>query len=155
MSPNTVLYKIKNALGLSEEEMLEVFERENYSIKREQLKNILAHPKEKHFSPCDYETLGIFLDGLIAYKRGETLKKTAGDEVVELTNNLILKKIRIALKLEEAETGIVFALGDAELNKQELKSLFRKEDHKNFKACSDALLLAFLDGLDEFYYKGE
>jgi uncharacterized protein YehS (DUF1456 family) len=40
-------------------------------------------------------------------------------------------------------------------SKQELKSLFRKEGHKNFKACSDTLLMAFLEGLEEFCYIGE
>jgi uncharacterized protein YehS (DUF1456 family) len=46
-------------------------------------------------------------------------------------------------------------LADVELSKQQLASLFRKEGHKNFKACSDELLMAFLEGLDEFYYTGE
>jgi uncharacterized protein YehS (DUF1456 family) len=49
---------------------------------------------------------------------------------------------------------IIFGLADVELSKQELKSLFRKEDHKNFRACSDTLLMAFVEGLDEFYYSG-
>jgi uncharacterized protein YehS (DUF1456 family) len=36
-----------------------------------------------------------------------------------------------------------------------MASLFRKEGHKNFKRCSDELLMAFLEGLDEFYYVGD
>jgi uncharacterized protein YehS (DUF1456 family) len=155
MLPNTVLYKIKTALQLDEAEILRIFELEEYPMSRDKLRNILAHPKEKHFSPCDYETLGVFLDGLITYKRGPSPRKKDDDTLIELTNNLILKKLRIALKLEEMETDMIFALGGAKLSKQELKSLFRKEDHKNFKACGDDLLLAFLDGLDEFYYEGE
>ena len=154
MLPNTVLFKIKTALRLEEDEMLRIFEHERYPMNRDKLRNILAHPKEKHFSPCDYETLGVFLDGLIALKRGPSPHKPSDDTVVELTNNLILKKLRIALRLEEMETGMIFALGGAELSKQALKSLFRNETHKNFKACGDDVLLAFLDGLEEFYYKG-
>jgi len=46
-------------------------------------------------------------------------------------------------------------LADVNLSKQQLSSLFRKEEHKNFKPCSDALLLAFLEGLDEFYFVGD
>jgi uncharacterized protein YehS (DUF1456 family) len=38
------------------------------------------------------------------------------------------------------------------LTKQELKSLFRKEGHRNFKSCPDELLMAFFEGLEEFYY---
>ena len=155
MLTNRVLYKLKTALSLSDEAMLRIFKQEDYPMQRTTLINLLAHPKEKHFMPCDYETLGVFLDGLIAQRRGPSPNKPRDEESVELTNNLILKKIRIALQLEEMETGIIFALGGAELSKQELKSLFRKETHKNFKACGDDLLLAFLDGLEEFYYKGE
>ena len=76
------------------------------------------------------------------------------DEEVELTTNLILKKLRIALMLKEAQTEIIFSLGESELTKQQLSSLFRKEGHKNFKPCSQELLMAFLDGLDEFYFVG-
>jgi len=74
--------------------------------------------------------------------------------VVELTNNLILKKLRIALNLKEPELVIVFALVDVELTKRQIGSLFRKEGSKNFKECSDELLALFLEGLDEFYYDG-
>ncbi|HID92626.1 MAG TPA: DUF1456 family protein, partial [bacterium (Candidatus Stahlbacteria)] len=49
----------------------------------------------------------------------------------------------------------IFGLADIELTKQQLASLFRKETHKNFKPCSDELLMAFLEGLDEFYYDDE
>ena len=99
--------------------------------------------------------MGVFLDGLVTLKRGPSPKKSETDEVVELTNNLILKKLRIALELKEPETEIIFSLGEAELSKQQLASLFRKEGHKNFKECSDELLNAFLDGLDEFYFVGD
>ena len=101
------------------------------------------------------EDMGIFLDGLVTLKRGPSPKKSDENKVVELTNNLILKKLRIALELKEAETEIIFSLGEAELSKQQLASLFRKEGHKNFKECSDELLMTFLDGLDEFYFVGE
>ena len=107
------------------------------------------------FVPASYEELGIFLDGLVTLKRGPSPKKSNDDEAVELSNNLILKKLRIALELREPETEIIFGLADVQLSKQQLSSLFRKEEHKNFKACSDELLIAFLEGLDEFYYVGE
>ncbi|MCF6207281.1 MAG: DUF1456 family protein, partial [Sulfurovum sp.] len=57
-----------------------------------------------------------------------------------------------ALELKEPETELIFNLGDVMLSKQELKSLFRNEKHKNFKSCPDSLLMAFLEGLEEFNY---
>ena len=118
------------------------------------LTSLLHAEGDRDFKQCSYEELGAFLDGLILFKRGPSPKKTNSDEIIPLTNNLILKKLRIALELKEPETEIIFALGEAELSRQELKSLFRKEDHKNFRACSDTLLMAFLEGLDEYYYDG-
>jgi len=154
VSTNDVLYRIKKALSLSDEEMLKIYALENYPMTAEHLEAMLKRRLSKGFELCSYEELGVFLDGLITLKRGPSPKKPADDEAIELTNNLILKKLRIALELKEPEVEIIFGLGEVQLSKQELKSLFRKEDHKNFKPCSDALLMAFLEGLDEFYYSG-
>ena len=155
MLTNDILYKISKALNLTKEEMLEAYSLEAYEISSEHLESLLKKRVEKGFELCSYEELGVFLDGLVTLKRGPSPKKSNDTEAVPLTNNLILKKLRIALELKEPETEIVFGLGDITLSKQELKSLFRKEGHKNFKSCPDELLMAFLDGLDEFYYSGE
>ena len=154
LSTNEILYRIKKALNLSLDEMIEAYKLEAYEMETSHLEALLKRRLDKGFELCSYEELGVFLDGFVTLKRGPSPKKET-DEAVELTNNLILKKLRIALELKEHETEIIFGLADATLTKQELKSLFRKEGHKNFKACSDALLMSFLEGLDEFYYDGE
>jgi uncharacterized protein YehS (DUF1456 family) len=149
---NETLYRIKKALDLSINQILDIYALEFYSMNEEHLESLLKRRSSKGFKVCSYEELGLFLDGLISYKRGPNPKKKSSDEDIELTNNLILKKLRVALELKEAEIEIIFALADVNLTKQQLSSLFRKESHKNFKYCSDELLMSFLDGLDEFYY---
>jgi uncharacterized protein YehS (DUF1456 family) len=151
---NEILYRIKKALNLTTEDMLKAYSLENYTMDTSHLESLLKRRLDDGFVSASYEELGVFLDGLVALKRGPSPKKS-NDEAVELTNNLILKKLRIALELKEAEIEIIFGLVDVELSKQQLASLFRKESHKNFKPCSDELLMAFLEGLDEFYYVGE
>lgn len=155
ISTNEILYRIKKALNLSNEEMIEAYKLEDYTMEIPRLESLLKRRQDKGFQLCSYEELGVFLDGLVSLKRGPSPKKTGEEEAVELTNNLILKKLRIALELKESEMEIIFGLADVELSKQQLASLFRKEDHKNFKKCSDELLMAFLEGLDEFYYVGD
>lgn len=155
MNTNDILYKIQKALSLSSDDMLKAYELEAYKMESEHLDSLLRKRQDKGYKICSFEELGIFLDGLVTLKRGPSPQKADSNEVVELTNNLILKKLRIALELKEAETEIIFSLGEVELSKQQLASLFRKEGHKNFKECSDELLMAFLDGLDEFYFVGE
>jgi uncharacterized protein YehS (DUF1456 family) len=155
ISTNEILYRIQKALHLTTDEILEAYKLEDYKMDATHLESLLKRRQEKGFMLCSYEELGIFLDGLVTLKRGPSPKKANNDEAVELTNNLILKKLRIALELKEAETEIIFSLADIELSKQQLASLFRKESHKNFKPCSSELLMAFIEGLDEFYYDGE
>jgi len=152
---NEILYRIQKALNLTTEEMLEAYKLEAYKMDASHLESLLKRHQDDGFSLATYEELGVFLDGLVTLKRGPSPKKPNDDEAVELTNNLILKKLRIALELKEAETEIIFGLADVELSKLQLASLFRKEGHKNFRACSDELLMAFLDGLNEFYYVGD
>lgn len=155
INTNEILYRIQKALNLTTEEMLEAYKLEEYKMEASHLESLLKRRLDDGFVAATYEELGVFLDGLVTLKRGPSPKKANEDEAVELTNNLILKKLRIALELKEPETEIIFGLADVELSKQQLASLFRKEGHKNFKECSDELLMAFLDGLDEFYYFGE
>ena len=64
-----------------------------------------------------------------------------------LTNNDILKKIRIALELKDDDIVEILKLSDFEVTKSELGALFRKEDHPNYKECGDQLLRNFLNGL--------
>ena len=88
-------------------------------------------------------------------KRGASDRVSTIEEAVALSNNLIMKKLRVALELKEAELVIVFALAEITLTKRQIGALFRKEGTKNFKYASDELLMAFIEGLDEFYYDGE
>lgn len=154
INTNEVLYRIQQALNLTAEEIIEAYTLEEYSMEASHLESLLKRRHDEGFMLCSYEELGVFLDGLVTLKRGPSPKKANDDEIIELTNNLILKKLRIAMELKEAETEIIFGLVDVELSKQQLASLFRKEGHKNFKTCPDELLMAFLEGLDEFYYAG-
>jgi uncharacterized protein YehS (DUF1456 family) len=95
------------------------------------------------------------LDGLILHKRGK--KETEPGQVKKaaspLTNNAILKKLRIALELKEDDMIGVLKLADIAVSKSELTALFRKEGHKNYKECGDQFLRNFLNGLFIRYRK--
>lgn len=155
INTNDTLFRIHKALNLSIKQMIEAYTLEEYKIEGSHIESLMARKRDKNFILCSYEELGIFLDGLVTLKRGVSPKKAPIQESVELTNNLVLKKLRIALELKESDVEIIFGLADISLSKQQLASLFRKETHKNFRACSDSLLVSFLEGLDEFYYSGE
>jgi uncharacterized protein YehS (DUF1456 family) len=64
-----------------------------------------------------------------------------------LTNNDILKKLRVALKLRDDDIIHILSLANFKVSKSELGAIFRKEDHPNYKECGDQLLRNFLNGL--------
>jgi uncharacterized protein YehS (DUF1456 family) len=64
-----------------------------------------------------------------------------------LTNNDILKKIRVALSLTNDDIIEILALVDFKMSKGALGDVFRNEDHPGYMPAGDQLLRKFLDGL--------
>lgn len=64
-----------------------------------------------------------------------------------MTNNDILKKLRVALKLRDDDIIAIMNLVDFQVSKAELGALFRKEDHPKYMECGDQFLRNFLNGL--------
>ncbi|MFD2163010.1 DUF1456 family protein [Paradesertivirga mongoliensis] len=64
-----------------------------------------------------------------------------------MSNNDIMKKLRVALKFTDDDIIKVLALVDFRITKTELGAIFRKEEHPNYKPCGDQILRNFLNGL--------
>ncbi|TWI98100.1 uncharacterized protein DUF1456 [Mucilaginibacter frigoritolerans] len=64
-----------------------------------------------------------------------------------MSNNDIMKKLRVALQFTDDDIIEVLKLADFRITKTELGAIFRKEDHPNFKPCGDQILRNFLNGL--------
>jgi uncharacterized protein YehS (DUF1456 family) len=64
-----------------------------------------------------------------------------------LSNNDIMKKLRVALKLKDTDIIEILKLAEFETTPTELSAFFRKEDHPNYKQCGDQIVRRFLDGL--------
>ena len=71
-----------------------------------------------------------------------------------MTNNDILKKLRVALHLRDDQIIEILKLVDFNISKSELGAFFRSEDHPNYKNCGDQVLRNFLNGL-VIYFRGK
>lgn len=71
-----------------------------------------------------------------------------------LSNNDILKKIRVALSLRTEEVIHILSLVDFHITKGALGDLYRHEDHPNYQEAGDQILRRFLDGL-VIYKRGQ
>ncbi|MAC96066.1 MAG: hypothetical protein CMC96_11260 [Flavobacteriales bacterium] len=64
-----------------------------------------------------------------------------------LSNNDIIKKLRVALKLRDDDIVEILKLVDYEISKTELSAFFRREDHPHYRQLKDQILRNFLNGL--------
>lgn len=64
-----------------------------------------------------------------------------------LSNNDILKKLRVALSLRNDDIIEILKLVDFEMSKGALGDLFRNEDHPGYVEAGDQVLRNFLNGL--------
>ncbi len=64
-----------------------------------------------------------------------------------LSNNDILKKLRVALSLKNEDVIEILALADFNITKGALGDLFRNEDHPGYVEAGDQILRNFLNGL--------
>ncbi|MDO9423212.1 MAG: DUF1456 family protein [Methylobacter sp.] len=148
MINNDVLRRVRYALELKDQTMIEIFALNDVEINRDELLKLLKKDNEADFVELDNKLLAQFLDGLIIYKRGKQENQAEQPKKPEqLTNNTVLKKLRIALEFKEEDMLSTLKLADFELSKGELSSFFRQKGHKHHRECGDQILRNFLQGL--------
>ncbi|MFC0512625.1 DUF1456 family protein [Mucilaginibacter angelicae] len=64
-----------------------------------------------------------------------------------MSNNDIMKKLRVAMKFTDDDIIKVLELVNFRITKAEIGAIFRADDHPNFKPCGDQILRNFLNGL--------
>lgn len=151
MTNNDVFRRLRYALDLSNRTVLDIFRLADLQLEQPEVLALLKKEDEEGFQLCSDELLEAFLDGLIALKRGKREGAPAPGRTGKLTNNDILKKIRIALELKEADMLAVFKLAGFPTSKSELTAVFRTKGHDNFKECGDQMLRNFLKGVTVRY----
>ena len=149
MIHNDILRRLRYALSINDTSAISIFKLAGYQMESDYLHGIMQKEGDKGFMPCRDKVLSLFLDGLIIKFRGkqegrEPVVLKAGEEI---SNNEILRKIRIALTLKDDDIIAMMKLADFNVGKSELSALFRKTDHRNYKVCGDQFLRNFLQGL--------
>jgi len=146
MTNNDVLRSIRYTFDFSDSKMIEIFGLGDHSVSREQVADWLKKEDGPGYKNCGDSHMAKFLDGFIIFRRG---KKEGIQPKPEkhLTNNMILKKLKIALNLQAEDVLEIMTLADLRMSKHELSAFFRKADHKNYRDCKDQILRNFLKGM--------
>ena len=153
MTNNDFLRRLRYALNIKDNIMVQIFKKGNITVTKEDVLDYLKKDIDEGFKKLSNNDLIAFLDGLIIQKRGEKEDGTPVPQVKVTKNNLnniLLRKLRIALSFKSYDMIKIFKLGGIEISEGELSALFRSEDHKNYKECGDKYVRVFLKGLTEY-----
>lgn len=149
MTNNDILRRLGYALNLDNTALLAIFAEADVRLRLVRLAGLLKHDEEPGFEPLSDELLGRFLDGLVSQRRGkrELQPGEAPPAPLPMTNNRVLRSLKIALELKDTDMLAIMQLAETPISKGELSALFRREGHPNFQACGNQFLRNFLRGL--------
>jgi uncharacterized protein YehS (DUF1456 family) len=147
MNNNDTLRRLRYALNITEAQVAKTIARTGNEASPAQVERWLKRDDEDGFIEISDATLCSFLDGLIIEKRGSRPDGSVPEPLEFLSNNEVLKKLRIALELRDEDMNAVFKEAEFVVTKAELGSFFRKEGHRNYRKCPEQVLRKFILGL--------
>ncbi len=153
MTNNDVLRRIRYIFDYGDDKMIALFAAADCEVTREQVSNWLKKEDAEDYKALGDLQLATFLNGLIIDQRG---RKEGAQPVAEakLTNNIIFRKLKIALDFKDDDILAILKLADLRLSRHELSAFFRKLGHKHYRECKDQVLRNFMNGL-QIKHRGE
>jgi len=146
MTNNDILTRLRYMFNYSEAEMVGIFAAAEHTVTEAEVTQWLASEENSEFEIMRDPDLAAFLNGLINDRRG---KKPGPQPVPEkrLNNNIIARKLKIALNLQGSDMIMLLAMADFTLSNHELSAFFRKKGHTHYRNMNDQVLRYFLRGL--------
>ena len=147
MLNNDILRSLRYSLDINDGQLAEIIALGGQQIDVDSLGALLKKDDEEGFVPCGDELMAYFLDGLVYFKRGKDDSRPAQPFELPISNNIVLKKLRVAFELKEDDMHAIMHSVDCPVSKPEMSALFRKAGHSNYRVCGDQFLRNFLKGL--------
>lgn len=149
MEFNDVLRRLRYALDVNEDDIVRIYGHQGHQVERAHVTSLLLKDEMEGYIECTHLEMELFLDGLITERRGARDPGAAPRPPTgkPLTNNMVLKKLRIAMSFKEEEMLATLKRGGMEVSSSELSALFRKDSHRHYRACGDQMLRNFIKGL--------
>jgi len=149
MINNDVLRAVRYMLDLSDARVAAIIQlaEPTLVLSRDEVQALLKKEGEAGGVECSNRVLALFLDGLVVDRRGRDASRPPRPLEKHVTNNVVLKKLRVAFELRDVDMHQILAAAGFPISKPEMSALFRQSAHKNFRPCGDQLLRNFLKGL--------
>ena len=149
MINNDALRSIRYMLDLSDIKVVEITKLVDpaFPLEKADVQAFLRKEDDPDYAECSNAVLAHFLDGLIIHCRGRDESLPPRPVEKRITNNVVLKKLRVAFALKDVDMHEIFESAGFPISKPELSALFRQPGHNNYRVCGDQLLRNFLKGL--------
>jgi uncharacterized protein YehS (DUF1456 family) len=146
MTNNDILRRLRFTFDLNDKKMMALFQEGGITASRAQISDWLKQEDDEAYVRLTDNEFASFLNGFIVSRRG---KKEGPPAVAErkINNNIIFRKIRIALDFKEDDVLRTLQLVQFNLSSSELSAFFRKPTHKHYRECQDQVLRNFLHGI--------
>lgn len=148
MNNNDVLRRIRYTFDFSDAKMIALFDVADFVVDRAIISNWMKAEEDPEYVEMDDTDLAIFLNGLIIDKRGKREGPPPEPEE-ELTNNIILRKLKIALNLKSDDIIGLYKLINKKISPHELSAFLRNPKQKQYRICNDQYMRQFLSGLQQ------
>lgn len=150
MLANEVFRQLRFIFKWSEADIVGIFKLADTIENEATIQNWLQKPEHESFVKMKDIDLATLLNGFINAKRGKREGTSPKPETL-LNNNIILRKLKIALKLKDTDILDLFHSVDLRLSKHELSAFFRNPKQAQYRDCQDQFLRNFLFGLKKKY----
>ncbi|MEJ8757377.1 DUF1456 family protein [Pontibacter sp. H259] len=150
MNNNDILRRLRYTFDISDNSMIDLFASGGKEVTRAEISDWMKPEDHEEFQKLVDINLAAFLNGFINAKRGQKEGEQPKPEK-SLNNNIILRKLKIALNYKDEDILDVLDLVKFRLSKSELSAFFRKPDHQHYRPLKDQILRNFLLGLQLKY----
>ena len=150
MINNDVLRRIRYTFDFDDSKMMAIFGLAGLEVTRAEISDWLKKDDDPDYRACSDQQLATFLNGLIIDKRGKRDGPQPEPEK-QLNNNIVFRKLKIALNLQADDVLKLVNQGDFHISKHELSAFFRKPGHRHYRECKDQVLRNFMKGMQLKY----
>ena len=151
MTNNDILRRLRYTFDLNDNQVIEVFALAGLEVNRAQISEWLKKDDDPDYKPIYDPQLAVFLTGFIILKRGKKEGEEPKSEK-KLNNNIVFKKLKIALSLKDEDITEILELVDFRMSKHELSAFFRNPTQNQYRPCKDQVLRNFIHGLQVRYF---
>lgn len=147
MTNNDILRSLRYTLNVPDAKLSEIAALGGLKVEASDMEAYLKRDDEPGFKECNDEIMAHILNGVVLFKRGRDENKPVQVLQTPITNNIVLKKLRVAFELKDNDLTKMIEKSGLRVTKTELSAFFRSREHRNYRECGDQFLRSFLKGL--------